>query len=131
MKRFLAPMFLLVLLTAIVPASVGAHDVDRPSMLHRMQQRIDRLQARVGAIEQELDVVGAAALELSGQLQAVRTINQNQTRNIVDLWRAIDELRGEQPDEPDHPHDPDHPPCGPCPPDDEGHGGLSSVSCGC
>lgn len=120
-----------MLLSALVPASVGAHDVDRLSKLHRMQQRIDRLQARVGVIEQELDVQGAASSELSEQLQAVRTINQNQTRNIADLWMAIDELRGEHPDEPDHPHDPDHPPCGPCPPDDEDHGSLLSVTCGC
>jgi len=130
-KRLLATMSLLVLLTALVPASVGAHDVDWPSRLHRMQQRIERLQARVGVIEQELDVQGAAASELSEQLQAVRTINQNQTRSIVDLWGAIDELRGEHPDEPDHPHDPDNPPCGPCPPDDEAHGGLPSATCGC
>ena len=121
-------MAVLVLLAAIVPASAGAHGSDESSKVRRMQQRMDRLYLRVGAVEHELGELSAAYSVLSEQLLAVRTINQNQTRNIADLWRAIDELRGEHPD--DHPHDPDHPPCGPCPLDDD-HGGLPSMACGC
>ena len=121
-------MAVLVLLAAIVPASAGAHDSDGPSKVRRMQQRMDRLYLRVGAVEHELGELSAAYSELSEQLLTARTINQNQTRSIVDLWRAIDELSGEPPD--DHPHDPDHPPCGPCPLDDD-LGGLPSMACGC
>ena len=126
MKRLLSMMSVLVLLAAIVPASVGAHDSDRSTKFRKMQQRIDRLHSRMGAVENELGELNAAYTVLSGNLRLERSINQNQTRSIVALWAAVDELRGE------HSNEPDHPPCGPCPtPDEEDPGGSHSASCGC